>query len=65
MSIYEYKCNKCNIIFEKNYTLGKAPKKNSCPICKKQCDRFFSPPMIQFIGPGFYVNDSKASQGKS
>jgi len=64
MAIYEYKCKKCDKIFEKNYNLGKAPKIDNCPICGKKCNRFFSPPMIQFIGSGFYVNDSKATQGK-
>lgn len=64
MAVYEYKCKKCNILFEENYDLGKAPQNTKCPNCKTKCIRFFSPPMIQFIGSGFYVNDKKASAGK-
>lgn len=60
MAIYEYKCKKCDTVFEKDFNLGKATQKAVCPFCgNKNCNRFFSPPMIQFIGSGFYVNDSK------
>lgn len=63
MAIYEYKCKKCEKILEKEFKLGKAPKKIRCSICNTQCNRVFSPPMIQFVGSGFYVNDSKGSPG--
>lgn len=64
MAIYEYKCKKCEETFEKTYSLGQASKKAICPKCKKKCERIFSPPMIQFVGSGFYTNDSKTSREK-
>lgn len=59
--IYEYKCKKCEKIIEKSFKIGEAPKKIQCCDCKSSCERVFSPPMIQFRGPGFYVNDNKAT----
>ena len=66
MAIYEYKCKKCEKIFEKEFSLGKAPKQIECICdgCTSKCNRIFSLPMIKFIGSGFYVNDSKASPEK-
>lgn len=64
MAVYEYKCKKCDKIVEKQFNFGKAPKKIKCGDCKKMCERHFSPPMIQFVGSGFYSTDSRASTGK-
>ena len=64
MPIYQYKCKKCDKIVEKEYKIGNAPKKTQCIDCKRQCERCFSPPMIQFVGAGFYTTDSRGSQGK-
>jgi len=60
MVIYEYKCSKCNKIFEDRFSIGKAPKCKECPSCGSKSMRYFSPPLIQFKGPGFYSTDSKA-----
>lgn len=64
MPIYEYKCKKCDENIEEIHRLGKAPKTITCPKCKSKCERFFSAPMIQFVGSGFYSTDNKGSQGK-
>jgi len=63
MAIFEYKCKLCELVFEKIFTLGKAPKQAKCPECKKKANRFFSPPMVQFKGPGFYSTDSRGTTG--
>ena len=64
MPIYEYKCSKCNKNIEEEFRLGQAPKTVNCEKCGNKCNRVFSPPTIKFVGPGFYVNDSKAEQKK-
>ena len=61
MPIYEYKCQNCDIIIEREAKIGTAPKKIKCKKCGKFCERYFSTPLIQFKGSGFYCNDSKVT----
>ena len=39
MPIYSWKCNDCEISWDREYDIGKAPDRTRCPECKKLCDR--------------------------
>jgi putative FmdB family regulatory protein len=41
MPIYQYNCEDCLIIWEKECPIGKAPKKVKCKSCSSRCERFF------------------------
>lgn len=59
MPIYQYKCKKCELLFEK-YKKIKDRDRVSCPRCKsKDIIRNFSIPSIIFNGDGFYSTDNK------
>ena len=57
MPTYTWACRKCEVYWEREYKMGKAPEKTKCPECKKRCSRSYDVPSLRFIGPGFYVND--------
>jgi len=59
LAIYNYKCNKCNTQFEVTKRMEDASKEENCPICGAIASRVYTPPGLQFIGTGFYVNDYK------
>ena len=56
MPLYEYRCRKCENLFER---LEKAsePTNRSCPICGGAARRLIGAPALQFKGSGWYVND--------
>ena len=57
MPEYIYHCQNCGEITVK-HKIGKNIEK--CPQCgRKGIKRVFTPPMIRFVGDGFYVNDKK------
>src|SRR5689334_11894936 len=61
MSFYEFSCDKCKLIWEKEASIAKAPKRAKCPKCKKQRERYYSStPTLHFKGMDFYTNMSKA-----
>lgn len=64
MPIYEYKCQKCNKIFELFQKVNDKPLKK-CD-CGGKVNRIFHPPGIVFKGSGFYTTDyrSKEARGK-
>lgn len=57
MPIYEYKCTKCNKVFEEHQSHKDKPVEK-CKFCQSPVKRVFSPVGISFKGSGFYVNDS-------
>lgn len=57
MPIYEYECPDCSLRFE----VKRGFHENSgitCPKCRCQARRVFSPVPIIFKGSGFYVTDT-------
>ena len=57
MPQYTWACHKCEMYWEREYKMGKAPEKTKCPECNKKCGRSYDTPSLRFIGSGFYVND--------
>ena len=57
MANYEYRCAACGHRFERVAVIGSAPVRPKCPECGKRGKRVFGPPMVQFKGSGFHVND--------
>ena len=41
MAIYEWICRECDIFWERDCALGKAPSRTRCPKCNKLSDRFY------------------------
>jgi putative FmdB family regulatory protein len=60
MPIYEYKCRNCGYNFERTQQFSDQPV-TECPECHHEVHRLFSPPLILFNGPGFYVTDNAKS----
>ena len=57
MPIYTWACHECELYWEREYKMGKAPEKTKCPGCEKRKGRSYDSPVLRFIGSGFYVND--------
>ncbi|MBN2657986.1 MAG: zinc ribbon domain-containing protein [Spirochaetales bacterium] len=67
MPTYDYKCTKCNHIFEHFQSMTEEPL-SVCPECGGEVKRMIGGGSgLIFKGSGFYVNDSKkgASGGSS
>lgn len=60
MPIYEYKCQKCEKIFELFQKMNDEPLKK-CD-CGGKVMRIFHPPGIVFKGSGFYTTDYKKKE---
>ncbi len=60
MPIYEYKCRKCDKVFEEFQSIHDKPLKY-CSVCKGRLQKLFSTIGISFKGSGFYVTDSRKS----
>jgi putative FmdB family regulatory protein len=61
MTLYEFKCEKCKTLWEKEAPMLKAPKRAKCPKCKKQRERYYSSsPNLHFKGMDFHTNRRKA-----
>ena len=58
MPLYDYKCKKCNHIFEVQQKMADEPLKE-CPQCKGEIHRLISAAGIVFKGSGFHVTDYK------
>jgi len=57
MPTYTWACHDCELYWERDYKMGKAPEKTKCPGCEKRKGRSYDAPALRFIGSGFYVND--------
>ena len=65
MPTYEYKCSRCEEIFERFQKITDPPLKE-CPVCGGDLNRLISGGIgIIFKGSGFYVTDSKNAKNSS
>tara|TARA_Y100001970_G_scaffold291086_1_gene427008 strand:+ start:1483 stop:1710 length:228 start_codon:yes stop_codon:yes gene_type:complete len=60
MPIYEYKCNKCNKVFEHFQNISDDPLK-TCVLCgkKNSVTKIISPSGFRLKGSGWYETDFK------
>lgn len=58
MPIYEYKCEKCGLCFERKQNFEDEPVA-ACPRCRRKVRRVIKPVPIIFKGSGFYITDSR------
>ena len=56
MPLYEYKCSKCNTVFEVIQKVTDPPLKK-CIKCGGAVTKTISAPAIQFKGSGWYITD--------
>jgi putative FmdB family regulatory protein len=56
MPLYEYKCNKCNQVFEVLQRFSDAPIKVH-EVCGGKVHRLLTAPTFKFKGSGFYITD--------
>ena len=65
MPTYEYKCNKCEEVFEVFQKITDSPLKE-CPVCGGDLRRLISGGAgIIFKGSGFYTTDYKSSSAST
>ncbi len=64
MPLYEYKCSKCEHLFERIQKFSDPPL-TVCPKCGGDVEQLISPPAIQFKGSGWYVTDYAKKSGTS
>jgi len=64
VACYVYRCPNCNKVAEIYRPISEynAPPPK-CHECQVEMVRVFSPPFIQFVGPGFHVNDYPSKSG--
>lgn len=59
MPTFDFRCAKCNAMFEFARPFG-SKLKPVCPECKsKKTEKMLSPPAIHFKGAGFYKTDTR------
>ena len=56
MPLYEYKCNKCNEVFEVLQRFSDAPVRLH-EVCGGKVERLLTAPNFKFKGTGFYITD--------
>ncbi len=65
MPIYEFKCSKCQSVFEVIQKVD-APALKKCLKCGAQVRKIISPSALQFKGSGWYITDyAKKNKKKS
>lgn len=64
MAIFEWICKDCNIFWDKEYSIGKAPDRTRCPKCKKLSSRYWqgNMPAVHFNVKGFPDRDRKLAK---
>jgi len=64
MPVYDFKCSKCDISFEKDLKMGfkDMPKCPKCESSKDVTKLISAPSGIIFKGSGFYKTDSRAEE---
>lgn len=67
MPIYEYKCKKCNKVFEVIQSFG-APAPARCDFCgasSHYLTKLISPAQVVFKGSGFYLTDNRQAKNSA
>jgi putative FmdB family regulatory protein len=64
LPIYEYQCVSCGAVTDIKHGF-KETTNETCPKCSGELKRLFNPAGIVFKGSGFYVTDSRKSEGAS
>lgn len=59
MPLYEYRCSRCNHLFEVYHAVGGLP--GPCPVCGGPTRRVFSSVGLIFKGSGFHTTDYRKS----
>ena len=56
MAIYEFICHDCEVIWEREAPMSKAPSRSRCPECKKLKNRHWGDDPVTFNGNDYYTN---------
>ena len=48
MAIFEWICQDCNVYWERDLPVGKAPDRSRCPKCKKLSERYYANQNVQY-----------------
>ena len=64
MARYDYKCPKCDIVFEIEHPMGEHPEVR-CPECGGIANQVFGASGIVFKGSGFYNTDQRPGSHKA
>ena len=59
MAIYEFICHDCQVIWEREAAMSKAPSRSRCPECKKLSNRHWGEVPVMFNGKDYYTNKRK------
>jgi putative FmdB family regulatory protein len=59
MPIYEFRCQRCDVVFEEILSIHSGGKR-TCPACGKPARRLISRSSFQLKGSGWYVTDYKS-----
>ncbi len=59
MAIYEFICHDCEVIWEREAAMSKAPSRSRCPECKKLSNRHWGDVPVMFNGKDYYTNKRK------
>jgi len=62
--IFEWICRECEVYWERDCKIGKAPGKTKCPECNKLCERYWqhNVPAVHFLSKGFPDRDRKLAK---
>jgi len=60
MPVYTFECSKKHRI-EVELKVDE-PRPTICSACEEHLHRIYDPPAIKFVGPGFYINDSRGDK---
>lgn len=64
MPIYEYRCEKCDKVFEVMQKITAEPL-STCIDCGSKLEKLVSSSAFHFKGTGWYVSDYKSKQKKT
>ncbi|MBE6480709.1 MAG: FmdB family transcriptional regulator [Olsenella sp.] len=59
MARYDYRCPRCETVFEVEHPMSEHPLV-TCPSCGAEAERVFSASGISFQGSGFYNTDNRS-----